>query len=261
MDTVNITNSGMIAGFLLVIIPLVISHYFQLKMGKDTVWSIFRMSIQLLFVGIFLEYIFAINNPLLNFGWLSLMIMAAVMSVIKKSKIKTSVILWPTIFSFAVPTVLMLIYFNSLVIRLDFLFEARYLIALGGMLLGNVLGVNITALNSFYQEIRTQNKFYLYRLAMGTSQRETLLPFFRKSFHLSLLPALAKTAAIGLVSLPGMMTGQILGGSSPATAIKYQIMIMIAIYVTTVVSALFSLLFTTKKCFNGFGILKTEIFK
>lgn len=261
MGAIDISTAGMIASFVLVIIPLLVSHYFKLKMEKDTIWSIFRMSIQLLFVGFFLEYIFALNNVLLNLGWLSLMIMAAVFSAIKRSKIKTKIIFLPTVISFSIPTILMLIYFNTFITRLDFLFDARYLIALGGMLLGNVLGVNITALNSFYQEIKTQNKFYLYRLAMGSSQRETLLPFFRKSFHISLLPALAKTAAIGLVSLPGMMTGQILGGSSPTTAIKYQIAIMIAIYVTTVISALFTLLFTTKKCFNNFGILKSEIFK
>ncbi len=261
MGAIEITTLGLLAAFALVIIPILVSYYFKLEMINDTIWSIFRMSIQLLFVGFFLEYIFNLNNMLLNIGWLGLMILAAIFSAIKKSKIKLRVIFIPILIAFSIPTLAVLIYFNALVIRLDYLFDARYLIALGGMLLGNVLGVNITAINSLFQEIKTQQKFYLYRLAMGANQRETLLPFFRKSFQLSLLPALAKTATIGLVSLPGMMSGQILGGSSPATAIKYQIAIMIAIYVAGVLSVLFSLLLVTGKCFDGFGVLKKDIFK
>ena len=261
MGAVNIGVGGLIAGFLLVLIPLVISYYFKLRMAKETVWSIVRMSVQLFLVGIFLEYIFALNNAWLNLGWLAVMVMAAILSAVRNSRIKFRLIFWPILIAFTLPTLLILFYFNGLIIRLDYLFDARYLIALSGMLLGNVLGVNITAINSFYQEIQSQSKLYLYRLAMGGTHMETLQPFFRKSFRLSLLPTLAKTATIGLVSLPGMMTGQILGGSSPATAIKYQIMIMIAIYVAGVISVLFSLLLTVRQCFNGFGILKDDIFR
>lgn len=188
------------------------------------------------------------------------MIITAIFSAISRAKLKFKIIFVPILIAFTTSTLLILFYFNAFVIKLDYLFEARYLIALGGMLLGNVLSVNITAVNSFYQEIRSQHKFFLYRLAMGANQREALEPFLRRSFQLALLPALAKTATIGVVSLPGMMTGQILGGSSPATAIRYQIAIMIAIYTCGALSVLMTLLLSTKKSFDSYGVLKENIF-
>lgn len=260
MGAVEISITGLILAFLLLVIPLVISYRFKLGMVKTTLLAIGRMSIQLVLVGFFLEYIFSLNNAWLNLTWLLIMIMTAIFSAISRAKLKPSVIFWPVLAAFTSSTLLVLFYFNSMVIKLDYLFEARYLIALGGMLLGNVLSVNIVAVNSFYQEIRSQNKFFLYRLAMGASQPEALAPFFKRSFQLALLPALAKTATIGIVSLPGMMTGQILGGSSPATAIRYQIAIMIAIYTCGTLSVLLTLLLSTKKSFNNYGILKENIF-
>ncbi|PIR62402.1 MAG: ABC transporter ATP-binding protein [Candidatus Pacebacteria bacterium CG10_big_fil_rev_8_21_14_0_10_42_12] len=261
MGAIEISTTGLVAAYLLLIIPIFISYWFNLNMIKDTFWSIARMSIQLAFVGVFLEFIFNLNNPWLNFLWFSLMVFATVLSAIGKSKIKLSTIFLPILVAFTIPTLAVLLYFNGLIIRLDYLFEARYLIALGGMLLGNVLSTNIVAINSFYQEIRSQEKFFRYRLAMGATQKEALSPFLRHSFQLSLLPALAKTATMGIVSLPGMMSGQIIGGSSPSIAIRYQIAIMIAIYVSGALSVLLSLLFSNRNCFTAYGVLKEGIFK
>jgi len=261
MDAIEISNTGLLFAFLLLIIPLLIDYKFKLKMTRPTLWSIGRMTIQLALVGIFLEYIFNLNSFWLNFLWLMLMVITAVFSAVNSSKIKFKVIFWPVFVAFFFPTLVILLYFNACIIQLDYLFEARYLIALGGMLLGNVLSVSIVAINSFYQEIHSQNKFFLYRLAMGSSQPEALAPFLRHSFQLALLPALAKTATIGIVSLPGMMSGQIIGGSSPTTAIRYQIAIMIAIYVCGALSVLLSLVLSNKNCFNSYGVLKENIFK
>lgn len=261
MDTVKISLIGLAISFILLIIPFSINHLLKLKIGKTTLLSITRMSIQLLLVGAFLEYIFVLNNMWLSLLWLILMITTAIFSAVSKTKLKFKIIFWPITFSFLISTLGILFYFNTFVIKLDNLFEARYLIALGGMLLGNVLSINIIIINSFYQSIRSQKKLFLYRLAMGASQREALAPFLQKSFQLALLPTLAKTATMGIVTLPGMMTGQILGGSSPTTAIHYQIAIMIAIYVCGSLSTSLTLLFSTKKCFNNYGVIKEGIFK
>ncbi len=261
MGAVEISIFGLLASFLLLVIPLVVSYYLKLKMAKTTLVAVGRMSLQLFLVGIFLEYIFALNNAWLNVLWLMLMIATAIFSAVGRLKLKMKVVLLPLILAFTFSTFMILFYFNLVVIKLDNLFEARYLIALGGMLLGNVLGINITALNSFFQELRQRNKVYLYRLSLGATQKEALLPFIKHSFQLSLLPMLAKTATMGIVSLPGMMTGQILGGSAPSTAIFYQIAIMIAIYTCGVLSISFSLFLLIRKSFDGYGIIKNNLYK
>lgn len=261
METIDISLTGLSFAFILLIIPLLINHYFKLEIARQTLWSVGRMSIQLFLVGFFLEYIFEQNQLFLNLLWLVLMILTAVASALNKVKIKFSLAFKPIFLAFTLSTLSILIYFNALVVRLDFLFEARYLIALGGMLLGNILSLNIVALNSFYRELKLQKKFFFYRLAMGATSQEALAPFIRHSFQLTLLPILAKTATMGIVTLPGMMSGQIIGGSSPAVAIRYQIAIMIAIYVSGALSTLLTILLSIRKSFTPYGVLKKNIFK
>ena len=74
-------------------------------------------------------------------------------------------------------------------------------------------------------------------------------------------PSLASMATMGVVFLPGMMTGQIIGGSSPLVAIEYQIAIMIIIFVSTMLTIGLTVLFTMKQSFDGYGLLKREIFQ
>ena len=76
----------------------------------------------------------------------------------------------------------------------------------------------------------------------------------------ALTPTLATMATIGVVSLPGMMTGAILGGLNPMTAIQYQIAIMIAIFTGTGITVLLGVLWTRKAAFDGFGMLKRDLF-
>lgn len=261
METIDISLIGLSFAFILLIIPLLINRYFKLEIARQTLWSISRMSIQLFLVGFFLEYIFEQNQLWLNLSWLILMILTAVASALYKAKIKFKLAFKPIFLAFALSTLPILIYFNTLIIRLDFLFEARYLIALGGMLLGNILSLNIVAINSFYRELKLQKKFFFYRLAMGATSQEALEPFIRHSFQLALLPVLAKTATMGIVTLPGMMSGQIIGGSSPIVAIRYQIAIMIAIYVSGALSILLTILLSIRNSFTPYGVLKKDIFK
>ena len=74
-----------------------------------------------------------------------------------------------------------------------------------------------------------------------------------------LKPSLASMATMGIVALPGMMTGVILGGTSPEVAIKYQIMIMIAIIVSTITSVILTILMTLRVCFNRYGVLRQDV--
>jgi len=127
--------------------------------------------------------------------------------------------------------------------------------------LGNSLRGNIIGVSSFYKSIKRNERRYLYRLSVGASLYEALKPYFRAGMITSLQPTIATMMTIGIVSLPGMMTGQMLGGASPMVAIKYQIAIMIAIFVSVSMSVALMILFTIKSSFNGYGVLKKGVFK
>ena len=83
----------------------------------------------------------------------------------------------------------------------------------------------------------------------------------RKSIRSALKPTLANMATIGIVFLPGMMTGQILGGSSPLIAVEYQIAIMIAIYVATVMNVVLGILILMFRSFDEYGMFKKDMLK
>jgi putative ABC transport system permease protein len=260
METVDISFLSLMIAFILFIIPVVLSLIFRLKLIKPLMYSTIRMSVQLALIGIFLKYLFEWNNTGLNILWLTVMILVAVISTVRDSSMHVRKILLPVFIAFSLATFLIVLFLNSIVIRLDRIFDARYLVVLGGMLLGNSLRGNIIGITAFYRNIKKDHKKFLYTLSLGASFQEAVLPYLQDSMQLALKPTIAAMATMGIVALPGMMTGVILGGTSPDVAIKYQIMIMIAIVVSTISSVFLTIVMTMHSCFTPYGILKSDIF-
>ncbi|MDK2892339.1 ABC transporter permease [Methanohalophilus sp.] len=261
MDAVDIGYFSLAACFLLLTVPFLVSHYLKLGMIHDTVVSASRMIVQLAFVGVFLTLLFDLNSSIVNLLWLLVMILAATHSSINDVGLDLKKLLLPIMVSFIAGNFLVILYFNTFVVELENLFDARYLIPIFGMFLGNSLRGNIVSINNFYDTIRRNENRYLYSLSLCAKKHEAILPYARKSLKLALKPSIANMSTIGLVSLPGMMTGQIIAGSSPILAIKYQMAIMIGIYVSTVMTVTIGIFMTIRSSFDDYGILKEDVFK
>lgn len=257
----NLSFFSMVMCLLLLAIPLAVMLRFKLGLAKKLLVSTFRMIVQLVLIGIFLQYLFKLNNGWVNVLWFLVMISVATYSVITSSKLSLRHFAIPVLGSFMVANLFVVVYFNLFIVRMDAVFDAKYVIAIGGMLLGNSLRANVVGLGDYYQSLKKEENLYLYKLSLGASKYEALLPFAKKSFVSAINPTLASMATMGIVSLPGMMTGQLLGGSVPLVAIKYQIAIMIAIIASTVLSILLSILTTTRKSVDKYGMLKKEVLK
>ncbi|MCD4806692.1 MAG: ABC transporter permease [Methanococcoides sp.] len=261
MEAYDISNLALVACFLLLAIPLLVSHYLKLGIIRETVVSASRMILQLIFVGFFLTVLFDLNNSIVNLLWISVMVLMATHATINDIGLDLKKLLLPTVASFIVGNFLLLLYFNRFVVNLENLFDARYLIPIFGMFLGNSLRGNIVSISNFYDTIKRNENRYLYSLSLGAKKYEAILPYARKSLKLALKPSIASMSTVGIVSLPGMMTGQIIAGSSPILAIKYQMAIMIGIYVSTVMTVTIGIFMTTRSSFDDYGILKEDIFK
>ena len=136
---------------------------------------------------------------------------------------------------------LVLIFFICAVVRED-IFNPQYVIPISGMIMGNTMtGVSL-GVKSFRETLLDQRAKINALTCIGASPRDILLPFVRQSLETALLPTINSMVGMGIVSLPGMMTGQILAGTMPLTAILYQISMMIAIC-TSVTAACFSSLY------------------
>lgn len=261
MPIYDISYTSLIFCFFLLAVPLFISQKIKLELEKSTLEAVFRMSIQLFLAGLFLNFIFNLNNWLLNLAWIGVMIFFASYTAIKSADLNVKRLFVPIISAIAFSNLAILLYINKFVMNLDNLLDARYLIPIAGMLLGNALRGNVVGIGDFYSDIKRNENRYLYSLSIGAGMYEAILPYLRKSLRTAIKPTLANIYSIGIVALPGMMTGQILGGASPLVAIKYQITIMVAIYVSTLLSTTLSIITSFRTAFDEYGLVDKELYE
>lgn len=245
--------------FSLLAVPLLCDRYYQLDLGKDIFIGVARMTLQLILVGIYLEYLFTINSLIVNLLWLILMLLIGSSAIISKAKLPASKLMLPITTGLVVGLLPILSIITLLVIKPIPLFNAQYLIPLAGMLLGNSMSGNIVSMQTFFSGLETRRSEYEAALSLGASPYYATQPFVRDAIRRSLAPTIATMATTGLVTLPGMMTGQILGGASPIIAIKYQLMIMVAIFVMMTISIVSALKLTVRNCISKEGRILVHI--
>lgn len=261
MNAQPIESWGLAAGYGLLILPFAILLWTKTPvLGKISI-SIVRMTVQLLFVGLYLQVVFRLNYPWLNAVWVLAMITVADVSILHGAGLSFRQLWMPLFVSLIIGITIPLLYFVGVILHSSNLLEARFVIPIGGMILGNCLRANIIAVRQFYQSIRQGNKAFLQQLAEGATLAEATRPCLRMAMQEALAPTIAMMATVGLVSLPGMMTGVILGGSDPSVAVMYQIAIMIAIFTGTSTTILLVILLSRKTAFNSYGLLRRKIFR
>lgn len=260
-EAADISILSLAVGFLLLLIPLGLSFWLGAGLAKRMLIAAGRMTGQLFLVGIVLVYLFKCDNPWINMAWVAGMLVFATFSAVSNSELNYRRFLLPVFGALTISSITILWFFNSVLIDLDNILSARYLLVIGGMLIGNSLKGNIIGISHFYEALRKEEKKYLNRLGLGATTFEALAPFFRDSLSAALKPTIASMATLGLVFLPGMMTGQIIGGSSPTTAIKYQIAIVLAIFACIAASVALTIIFSVRSSFNSFGVMESGVFR
>ncbi len=231
MHVIPLTPTGLIIAAVLLISLAVLSVRMNLGLATQILVAGCRTTIQLLLIGLVLKSLFASVHP----GWIFLMgmimFLVAGREVMVRQKLRFRG-LWGFgvgacsmfISSFSV-TILSLI----VIIGVDPWYSPQYAIPLLGMLLGNTmtgvaLGLDRLTHNSWEQRLVIEA-----RLMLGQDWKEAVKDIQKESIRSGMIPIVNAMAVAGLVSLPGMMTGQILGGSPPMEAVKYQILIMFLI--------------------------------
>ncbi len=248
----DISFTSLLWGFLLIIIPTYFLHHYRTGLVKDTLIAALRMTAQLFLIGFYLKYMFDLNLWWLNVLWVIIMAGVASQTIIKRTNLSLRQMFVPITVALLCSVAIIDLYFMGLIVRQDNLFETRYFIPISGMILGNMLSANVIAMNTYYGALRRERTNYLFRLANGATAHEASSPFMRDALIKSFNPTIASMAVMGLIALPGTMTGQILGGSDPDVAIKYQIMLMISIFASSLISVLLTLALTRHKIFNKY---------
>ena len=251
----DITIINMVVGMLLVAAPLYVFYRFKTNLIRSSIVSLARMIVQMSLIGIYLQYLFTWNNALINIAWVAVMVVVAASTAIRRTHLRWQTALLPVAGGFFTASMLVGMFFLFIILRLPNPFDSRYFIPIMGILMGNMLSVAVIALSTYFDSLRRETTLYYYLLGNGATHLEAITPFIRKAIEKSFNPCIANMAVMGLVSLPGTITGQILGGSSPGIAVKYQIMIIVITFSASMVSLAVTLYLTDRKSFDSYGRL------
>ena len=227
--------------YVLLLVVIGIAKLCGINQSKMIVVSSMKMTVQLILAGFVLTAIFEHPHPAFLIAYLLVMVVFAVHRVISKNPGLNRQFKWVIALSMAFCGVCILVFFVGCVVQ-EQLTNPQYMIPIFGMVMGNTMtGVGL-GVKTFRENLDGHKDEINALLCFGASPRKILLPFARQAMETAMLPTLNKMVGMGIVALPGMMTGQILSGTMPSTAILYQIAIMIAIC-TAVTGANFGALY------------------
>jgi len=236
MDTVlsEISLQGLAIAFLPV--AVVVGIMIRWSAGARTaLYATFRMLVQLLLIGYVLVYIFDSNQPVFIIAVLAIMLTVASWIAIRPLHKKDTSVYLNSLIGISVGGILTLALVSQLVLNVDPWFSPRYLVPLAGMIFaGSMNAVSLAA-----ERLQSENE-------RGTSHLEAR----RIALQAALIPITNSLFAVGLVALPGMMTGQILSGVSPMVAVKYQIVVMTMLFGVSGISAALYLMLANRSLQN-----------
>lgn len=222
--TTDIGWTGVAASLLLVALAVGLSMWQGLRAERSILWAALRAGAQLLVVGSALTLVFA-QSVWLAWLWVAVMVVVAALTVRGRSPEVPSA-LWLSLVANAVVAAVSLGVIFGLRI---FPVEAQAIIPLAGMMIGNSMAATVVVSRRVVAELREHRGEVEARLALGQPWNEAAKPYVREAMRTALMPQIESTKVVGLIALPGAMTGLILAGVAPADAVKVQLAVMFLI--------------------------------
>jgi putative ABC transport system permease protein len=228
MTAVTLDPLDLSLAALLVLVDIALSVALRLGLHRSFAIAAVRMTAQLAAIGFILRTVFRIANPATTLAVVAVMTLIAAREVVArpKQRLRGSDGYVVALLSVAVPTLLAVALALATAIRPQPWHDARYLIPLAGIVLGNVLNAASLTLDGVLGGATREKDAIEARLALGESYWTALGPTLREAMRRGLVPVINQMSAAGIVTLPGIMTGQIIAGMDPIEAAKYQILLM-----------------------------------
>jgi len=241
---------GMLWAIGLMAISIGLSSWQGLGLSKTLAIATVRTLVQLLGVGLFLSIVFSTENPLIILAVIAGM--ATIAAVVARNRIDremSRLFKWVllAIFSSGLVTVT---YVCVFVIQLDPWYSPQYLIPLSGIVLGNAMTAASIAGERLVSALRNSRTEIETHLSLGATPEQAASTYRKEAIKAGLIPTINAMMVVGLVTLPGMITGQILGGADPLIAALYQILIMFMLALATLIAALIATYGIMQQFFN-----------
>ncbi len=244
---IDVATLHLLLAVSMIVAVLVISHRERLGLERDLIIATVRTFVQLFVVGYFLVYLFAWDRWEFVLLTLVLMLAAASWIAVGRLKHKFPGARWVAVVSLAVGSAITLAFVTHVVIGVEPWYDPRYVIPIGGMILGNAMTGAALAGERFQGELRSRVEEVETLLALGFAGLEAVHDLYGSAIRAAMIPAINAMLAVGIVQLPGMMTGQILSGTSPLIAVKYQVIVMLMITCAVALSSFIFLHLAVKR--------------
>ncbi len=235
----------------LVLVAGAVSVALQLGLGRRLALASVRTVVQLLLIGYVLEAVFDLATLPAILALAVVMILAAARAAVRRPS-RT----FGGAFRHAAGTLLLVslavtVTVTAVVLQTDPWFRPRYFVPLLGMILGNGLTGISLGLDSLLAALVEKRHQVEAELALGATSWEAARPHVREAVRRGLIPLINTMMVVGLVSIPGMMTGQILAGADPIAAVKYQIVVMFMIAAATSLGCMGVVLLAYRRLFTA----------
>ncbi len=222
----------------LIIIAIGLSRWQKLGLEGQFFLAGIRSLIQLMVIGYILEFIFAVDNPIAVILIISVMIFIA--AIVARNRISKKIkgllqIVWMALI---VSTSFVVTYSIVFIIQPDNWYNPQYLIPLVGMVLGNTLSGASLSGERLATMIKNNRLEIETHLCLGATGKQAIAQYRREAIKIGLVPILNTMMVVGMVSLPGMFTGQVLAGNEPLSAASYQILILFMIALANLITTL-----------------------
>ena len=245
-----LTNADIALASSLIIIVLVVSWFLRLRLTKTLVIAAVRTVIQLSFIGLILAWIFAREQ------WYEVLIILTIMTLIAGSAAKNRVkrtykgLLIDTLIAVSTSAVLVTVIAINLILQVQPWYTPQFVIPILGLILGNSLTAISLTSNQLIENLHGQQGRIEMMLSLSAKPFEAVHEQIRAAIINGMTPTLNSMLVVGIVSLPGMMTGQILAGADPTQAVRYQIVTMFLICVSSTLGCTISALLIYRRFFN-----------
>ncbi len=231
--------------------------WFGTKLERQLAWALGRMVIQLTAIGFVLQWIFGWNHIGITLGWIVLSTLIASLAAVKRIRRHfpyDRLVAWIAVAGSSWP----ILTAAMLIIQPQPITSASFAIPLLGMILGNSLNAISLAIDRFRDGLHQDRERVENLLLLGATGWEASREIVTDAIRVGLLPMINTMTVTGIVSLPGMMTGQLLSGVSPLEAVKYQIVILALIATTTTIGCLLAVWLTYRQSFTPWQAIRVD---
>ena len=253
----EISVSGFLLGLLLLIVPIGVIRYFEIPMISRLVSAAAKMFVFMAIACCLMYVALKYDNMAVDILLAFVFISVAALSVVLRARLSIRTYFLPVLTGMSVAVVFTGIYFLAVTVGFGKMVDARCLISVSGLLAASSVVACADALSVYYAGLRNHNQLYYYLLGNGATHSEALDVFMRRAMQKALLPGIARMSGLVMIASPVVMWVMVMSGVGIFSAAACQVLLVIAVLCTSVISVFVTLLMAGKFVADDYGRLKS----